>query len=181
MAPSLNIGYIFLRVFDTLASIPFDPNNISDTWSFLVGAVATTGMVLAVVLLVMIIYVRIRLLQVEHHGFLELEEKERAVHLEHTQAAKNPRWEMITSLASSPNESDWRRAIIEADIMLASLLTEQGLVGDGVGDQLKNANPLQFTTLDLAWEAHKFRNKIAHETSPHLLNQREVRRVITAF
>src|SRR5665811_901993 len=76
--------------------------------------------------------------------------------------AKNPQWEHVMALASSPIESDWRRAIIEADIMLDNLLMSRGYRGATLGDKLKTANPLQFTTLDLAWKAHKVRNDIAH-------------------
>ncbi len=51
---------------------------------------------------------------------------------------------------------------MEADIILGDMLSHQGYRGQSIGDKLKDANPLQFTTLDLAWQAHKVRNDIAH-------------------
>src|SRR3989344_5560813 len=46
-----------------------------------------------------------------------------------TQNAKNPRWDGVLALVNSPIESDWRRAVIEADIMLQMMLTERGFAG----------------------------------------------------
>ena len=138
-------------------------------------------MVLAVVLLVLLVYVRIRIIQVEHHGFLIIEERERAKRVQDVQVVKNPRWEMVSSLAASSSESDWRRAILEADIMLASLLSDRGYPGETLGEQLKQANPLQFTTLDLAWEAHRMRNAIAHLGDAFPLTQRDVTATINQY
>jgi hypothetical protein len=95
--------------------------------------------------------------------------------------AKNPRWEGITILASSPNESDWRRAILDADIMLAELLTEKGYPGETLGDQLKMANPLQFTTIQIAWEAHRMRNALAHLGEAFPLTERDARATIEQY
>ena len=179
--PSLNIEYIFVRVLQILTSIPVDRTALSGGFVFFIEAIATIGMVIAVVLLVFVIYVRIRLIQVEHHGFLVLEEEERVRQLGHVQAAKNPRWELIVSLVSSASDSDWRRAILEADIMLSVLLTERGYVGETVGEQLKVANPLQFTTLDIAWQAHRMRNAVAHLGEAFPLTERDARATIDQY
>ncbi len=181
MLPSLNLEYIFAKMFQALTSVPVDVQALPSTFIFLVETVATIGMVLAVVLLVMLMYVRIRLIQVEHHGFLVIEERERAKRQQDVHAAKNLRWEMVSGLASSSSESDWRRAILEADIMLASLLSERGYPGETLGEQLKQANPLQFTTLDLAWEAHRMRNAIAHLGDAFPLSQRDATATINQY
>ena len=91
------------------------------------------------------------------------------------------RWKRILEHANTENENDWRHAIIEADIMLDELLGAQGYHGDTVGDKLKAVERSDFNTIDLAWEAHKVRNRIAHEGSAHSLNAREVRRVIALY
>lgn len=181
MVPSLNIEYVIVKAFTVLTSIPVDLESVPHSILFFVESLATAGMVLAVVLLVMLVYVRIRIIQVEHHGFLEKEEREIAKRQQHAHAAKNPRWEMIVGLASSSNDSDWRRAILEADIILAALLTEKGYQGETLGEQLKLANPLQFTTLDLAWEAHRMRNAIAHLGEGFPLTERDVRTTIDQY
>ena len=181
MIPSLNLQYIFVRMIEILLSVPVDFSGLPGRLQFLVESVATTGMVLAVVFLVLTVYVRIQLIQAEHHGFLEIEERERLARIPAQTSATNPQWEVVQSLANSPNESDWRRAILEADIMLANVLTERGYIGDTVGEQLKGANPLQFTTLNLAWEAHRTRNAIAHLGEGFPLSERDMRATIDQY
>lgn len=93
----------------------------------------------------------------------------------------NPRWEKITSEISSTNPNDWKNAIMEADIMLDDLLKAMRIPGESMGDRLKNVEKSDFLTVDLAWEAHKFRNNIAHEGSNFLINDREAKRVVDLY
>ena len=98
--------------------------------------------------------------------------------------AKNPmteKWEKIMKLSESENASDWRLAIIEADIILDELLDKLQLPGETMGDKLKAVEKSDFTNIDLAWEAHKARNMVAHEGSDFLVNQRETRHVISLY
>lgn len=94
---------------------------------------------------------------------------------------KNEKWERVLKLANSDSSSDWRLAIIEADVMLEELLRASGYVGESVGDMLKGVDKSDFTTLDDAWEAHKVRNDITHTGTDFQLNERETKRVIALF
>ncbi len=58
-------------------------------------------------------------------------------------------------------ESDHRRAVMEADKVLDQLLTKNGYQGT-VGEKLKKASAL-FSDIQGVWRAHKLRNRIAHE------------------
>lgn len=93
----------------------------------------------------------------------------------------NKKWEKVLMHANSNNPSDWRLAIIEADIMLDELLDVQNYHGDTIGDKLKSIEKSDFLTLDEAWEAHKVRNAVAHEGSDFILTDRETRRVIGLY
>lgn len=93
----------------------------------------------------------------------------------------NPKWEQIQMHLNSKNPSEWRVAIIEADIMLDDLLKSIGYHGDTVGDKLKAVEKSDFTTVDAAWEAHKVRNAIAHQGADFQINEREANRVIALF
>lgn len=93
----------------------------------------------------------------------------------------NKKWEHVLKLINSDNPSDWRLAIIEADIMLDEALRAQQYHGETVGDMLKAVEPSDMLTLDAAWEAHKIRNRIAHAGTDFDLNAREAKRVITLF
>lgn len=94
---------------------------------------------------------------------------------------KHPRWSTVLAHAESLNQPEWRLAILEADTMLAELLDKRGYEGLSIGEQLKNADPERFKTLQDAWTAHKVRNQIAHEGSAFNLTERETRRVIALY
>lgn len=94
---------------------------------------------------------------------------------------KNKRWEKIVAYANSKNSSDWRLAIMEADVMLEELLRASGYVGNSLGEMLKSVDKSEFQSIDSAWEAHKVRNSVAHSGGNFQLNQRETKRVIALF
>jgi hypothetical protein len=136
------------------------------------------GYALAVIGLFVIVYCTIRL--------FELRERERkfystVIPAPGSESGANPRWQRIQELVDSEKASEWREAIIEADIMLDDLLTRKGYVGDGVGEKLKSVEPAGFKTLQDAWEAHKVRNQIAHEGSAFNLNDTLTRRTIAQY
>ncbi len=101
--------------------------------------------------------------------------------VETSQRALNPQWERILAHSESQNQNDWRQAIMEADIVLDRMLDTLHLPGDTMADKLKAVEKSDFTTIDLAWEAHKVRNQIAHEGSDFQLSAREVKRVIELY
>ena len=90
-------------------------------------------------------------------------------------------WQRIIDHITSDNPSDWRLAILEADIVLDEVLAGVGFVGDTLGDKLKQAEKGDFKTIENAWEAHKIRNAIAHEGADFTLTQREARRIIDLY
>jgi hypothetical protein len=94
---------------------------------------------------------------------------------------ENARWMHIQSLISSYNPSDWRQAIIEADIILEEMLDKMGYDGVTIGDKLKNVEQSDFVTLDKAWSAHRIRNQIAHSGSSFKLTREVAERTIKDF
>lgn len=90
----------------------------------------------------------------------------------------HPRFAIIQGYMSSPSEALWRIGIMEADNMLAEVLREKGYKGEGLGEILQNAH---FNTVNLAWDVHKVRNRIAHEGSDFVLTEHEARRVFLAY
>ena len=94
---------------------------------------------------------------------------------------QNPRWQKVLEHTVSDNPSDWRLAILEADIVLEETLDRAGYVGDTLGDKLKNAEKRPFASLNAAWEAHRIRNAIAHQGQGFELTQRDARRAISLF
>jgi hypothetical protein len=142
-----------------------------------------------------IAYVTVRMLEIrkkehEHihheiheyaHKHAEMEKKkaEREVHA--TGRPKNERWEKILEHVYSPNQADWKLAIIDADEILFTLMNDMGFKGETLGDKLKNADRDEFRSLSAAWEVHAIRNRIAHEGLSYELSQREAKRVIALY
>ncbi len=93
----------------------------------------------------------------------------------------NHKWQLVESHINSLNQSDWKLAILEADIMLAELLESMALPGESVGEKLKAVEQSDFTSINEAWEAHKIRNAIAHEGSDFLITEREAKRVVSLY
>lgn len=94
---------------------------------------------------------------------------------------RNETWEGIRTKLLSDNPSDWRLAIIEADIYLDKLLDVRGFHGETTSDKLKQVTPHDMASINLAWEAHKVRNRIAHEGAAFTLTQPEARRILSHF
>lgn len=90
----------------------------------------------------------------------------------------HPRWAIIEGYMSSPTDSLWRIGILEADAMLAEVLQEKGYQGTDVGEMLSAAS---FKTVQLAWDAHKIRNRIAHDGSSFVLTEREAKRTYALY
>ena len=180
MTPSPNFLYYIAKVY---AIISGQSVSVSEAW--LENAVLYTewfALACSVFFLVSFVYYRLLTSKVED----EMKEKRLAaemVLLAETQkkAGKNPRWLAVEKLAGGSSESDWRRAILEADSMLHDLLTLRGFAGDDIGEQLRGANKTNFGTLDLAWEAHRLRNKIAHEGETLQLTERDIQATLDQY
>ncbi|MFA6432737.1 MAG: hypothetical protein WCV82_02905 [Candidatus Paceibacterota bacterium] len=91
------------------------------------------------------------------------------------------RWDKAANLLNSQNENDWKQAILEADTMLEDVLRGLGYQGDGVGEMLKRVQPGEFKNIDDAWEAHKVRNRIAHDGSSFPMSHHEANEAIQRY
>ena len=159
-----------------MASTPEAYNNLFREWSTFVAL----SLLISLSFAALIIYCSIRMFQlrrVERRRFAALQNTVAAHDVPKTQL----RWRHVLEEAGTGNERSWRLAILEADIMLNELLDTLGLRGETMADKMKKADPATFQTIDLAWEAHRFRNVIVHEGSTQVLNAREVRRIIGLY
>ena len=126
-----------------------------------------------------VVYAVVRLHQVhkaEHERFHEAVQE-----AQHGIGKGNEKWQRIVDFVNTDNPTEWRHAVIEADVMLEELLRTLGYQGDSVGELLKAIDKSDFLSLDAAWEAHKVRNSIAHAGGDFQLNERETRRTISLF
>jgi hypothetical protein len=144
------------------------------------GLFAAISLFISLLLLALLIYCITRLRQVrrfEHQRF----EAAAATVAAHDIPRTHLRWERILTEVTSDNEQNWRMAILEADIMLGELLDTLGYRGETMADKMRAVDRADFNTIDHAWEAHRMRNRIAHETSETALNPRDVRHTIDLY
>ena len=84
-------------------------------------------------------------------------------------------WESMLVRASSDDENERKLAIISADSLIDKILGLSGYHGEGLGDRLKQIEPSDLDSLNDLWEAHKIRNRIAHEPDLHLSRDESLR------
>lgn len=135
---------------------------------------------LSVPFLAILVYCWVRIRQIRYQEGVVLRAKQRTVHHEDIPRTQL-RWNRVEEQAGSSNPESWRLAILEADIMLAELLDMQGYRGETLADKMKQVNKAQFNSIDDAWDAHRVRNRVAHDGSAHELSAQEVRRVIGLY
>jgi FlaA1/EpsC-like NDP-sugar epimerase len=145
-------------------------------WSFYTAISLFVSLLLAMV----IIYCIIRIEQIRKHERMKVEATAHPVaarDISRTQL----RWNRIVEEASSDNEQNWRLAILEADIMLNELLDSLGYKGETMADKMRQVERGDFNTIDIAWEAHRARNAIAHQGLSSPLSPREARRIVGLY
>lgn len=172
----LNLEHVFLAIYSLLKYLR--PTVLINALIDLLVWLRPYAFVLSLLLLAFVIYSWIKTRQV-----MKLENKKLAIRKDMAPADEklNEKWVKVQEHINSPNPNDWRMAIIEADIMLAEVLEKSGYHGDTVGSQLKSVEPSDMLTIDVAWEAHKARNLIAHEGGDYQLNDREAKRIIELY
>lgn len=73
-------------------------------------------------------------------------------------------WLKIENSLDRNNAATFAMAILEADKLLDQALRELQLPGETMGDRLKHGkDKFQKPSLDKVWQAHRLRNRIAHE------------------
>lgn len=177
----LNVEYFFRLLYELITS----PQSFAvDAGGFLAFAsqiwLLVTGLSLIASIAFLIVFINsvLRYHQTRHAEV----EKYGTLHPVHAEEKRDhSRWDHIQELISSMHESDWRQAIIEADIMLDDLLSQLGYPGESVGEKLKAVDPGRFHTLQNAWAAHKVRNEVAHSGSAYPLDEHQAHRTIALY
>ena len=174
----LNMEYVFVKavkIFEPIYEFITDPN----TWS----VIGNISVILTIILISIIIFSLVRMREIQ---IADKEEIEHEIHLamarkKEKDKNQNPRWHYILTLIESPNESDWRVAIIEADSFLEEVLRDRGLTGATLSELLESAKDSGYRYIEDVWDAHLVRNQIAHEGLNFVISQFEGRKVIKKY
>jgi hypothetical protein len=172
-------GSFFNVDFSFLDSFGF--GGLGDILSRIWDIYVLLAYLISIILLIIYIYATLR-----WNEYLAIQAKqnrdEEALYDEYYRGTKqNSRLEEVFAHASSEEPNDWKLAIIEADIVLDQTLKERGYTGDSLGERLRNITPSQLSTIDDAWEAHKVRNKIAHQGADFVLTKRVAEETINRY
>lgn len=139
------------------------------------------AVVVSLLALIGIVYSVIRINQIRKADEEELNLPKLATFVPDSPESRNEKWDRVMDLVNGESPNDWRQAIIEADIMLDELVSKVVSIDGTMADKLKAVEPSDFLTLQLAWEAHKVRNRIAHDGGDFILTQKEALRVLRLF
>jgi hypothetical protein len=176
-APYLNLIYFFELIYQFFARIGSFVLNTPVLFSWVTLRAISFAISLVFFIWLAVIIVRL----------LILRKKDKTDFLARFEVAENPEtekdseWQDILDHMASDNESQWKLAIIDADKLLEDALRDADYDGETIGDRLKMAESMGgFTSLQDAWEAHKVRNRIAHE-SGFILTNREARRAVELY
>jgi hypothetical protein len=171
MIPYLNLEYLLTRIFafvQTLLSL----GDFSAPW-WLILLWISFYLILWLLILVMIWRI------VAHHQ-AEKYDLAAALIQESVVTPRNDRWQRVLKYLESENPAEWKLAIIEADTMLDELVKTLRPHEETLGERLKAIEPSDFITLQDAWDAHKMRNRIAHE-GDMALSKHEALRAIAMY
>lgn len=197
------VAYRVFKYLLNLVGISFTNfPSLTSVFASIFGSVQVVSVFLSLVFLLGIIFFNFKLGQLTHHshdhghghghGHNHETHSHSAGHHNHSNTGHkvasdqslnntNKRWQSVLHRIESQNESDWRLAIIESDIILNDMLEKMGYRGDGVAEKLKQIEKSDFNTLDYAWSAHKLRNMIAHSGSEFHLSRREAVEAFEAY
>jgi len=174
----INIEYVFYKIYSFFVN--FQTVNLRPIVEEYWLTVIVYSFVISSFLIFWIVYYVLKIKEVEKldeeiYGTIFVPKKGEDSSL------KNERWAKVLQHLEVESQAEWRAAIIEADIVLDEMTKKMGYHGDTLGERLKGVEKSDFNTLDLAWEAHKVRNTIAHQGSDYILTRREVKRVVNMY
>lgn len=174
----LNMEFFFEKLYQFLKFL-FNLFTNPETWSVL----GTISILASIFFITIIIFSLVRIREIQLDDKIEMDEaiNEALKKEKEKEREENPRWHYILTLVESPNESDWRVAIMEADSMLEEILKDRGVPGNTVAELLEIARTNGYSRIDDAWEAHVIRNQIAHQGSDFSLSKVEGRRVVRLY
>jgi hypothetical protein len=149
--------------------------------SVLWGIIVVLAYIISILFLTLYVYASVRKSIDSELQTQALRDEEKLYDHLYRGSAKNNRLEKVLAHSDSSNPNDWKLAIIEADIILDDILKKQGYAGNSLGERLRSISPNQLESVQDAWEAHKVRNRIAHEGDDFILTQRLAQETITKY
>lgn len=176
MKPWINLEYFYNQILKLFKSIY---GAIATLLAWLnLSVIKITTLILSVILVIGIIYVLIKIFKLNKHMLKD------AVIFASTEPSpenRRTRWSAIKKHLESESGAEWKLAVLEADSILDDIIKKIGIEGETMGERLKNIEQSDFDNLQNAWEAHKVRNRIAHEGVRFELTKEDAEKTIGLF
>lgn len=147
-------------------------------WQEQVFYFKVASVIISVALLIIIIYLIILIRRDIEKSFATIVESVEAPNLPKKKITKQ--WEGVLQKLEGEDESSYKMAVIEGDKILDELLQRIGYKGADMSARLKQLTPAQTPNINELWQAHKVRNRIAHEPNFHLTREM-ARRAVSAY
>jgi hypothetical protein len=181
-APGIDISGIIAGIFggETGASL-VNGSGILHVLNIIWSVYALLAFAVSIFMLFLYAYASSRRWEYYALGDKELRDAEDLYDEVYRGIKKSSRLDDVLKHIDSENPNDWKLAIIEADIMLDDLLKERGFAGNSLGERLKSISTSQLGSLNEAWEAHKIRNRIAHDGADFVLTKRMAEDAIARY
>lgn len=167
----------FLDWYDNLSASSF---SIMDSYNSFIFPLQVISVVVSVLFLAVIVFLIIKLRKNIGEPLKTMEETAFTSENELPRKEFAKSWQIILNKVESGDESSYKIAVIEADKMLDDVLKRIGYAGADMGERLKQITPNQLSSIDDIWQAHKTRNRIAHEPD-FLLTQSQAKRAVEIF
>lgn len=159
----------------------FSANGFFNILNILWSVYTFFAFILSIAMLALYAYASSRRWQYFALGDKELRDAEALYDEMYRGVRKSDRLSDVLTHIDSPHPNDWKLAIIEADIILDDVLKQKGYAGNSLGERLKSISTNQLNSLNDAWEAHKVRNRIAHEGADFVLTKRVAEETISRY
>lgn len=182
-APSVNGAFgSSVNIFDLFSkSELLTAGGILGFLGFIWSIYTVIAFLLCILMMVLYVYASIKKNYYNDLITQSLRDEERLYDEHYRGAARNSRLKDVLMHSESDNPNDWKLAIIEADIILDGLLKQRGYAGNSLGERLKSISSNQLGSINDAWEAHKIRNRIAHDGADFVLTKRIAQETIARY
>jgi len=164
---------ILLRIYDNSS-----PAAVAAQWQQTVFPLKIISAIISILLMIAIVTMILRLKK-NIKAALEAVSQDVETFVQKKEVASK-KWQEILNKLETEDESNHKMAVIEADKVFDELLKEAGYPGEDMGTRLKQITKDQLSNIDEVWQAHKVRNRIAHEPY-YQLNKRDAKRAVEIY
>lgn len=172
----LNLEYLFNKFFAFLRALGERLLEFAVWLS--TKSIRFSSIIISIIILIGIIIVFYKIIQLRRREITALADFFKK---EEMPEVRLNRWDEIQKRSDSENSADWKMAIIEADSLMDEIFQNIGYKGENLGERIKSVEPSDFDNLQNIWEAHKTRNRIAHEGDKFELKKEEAKNTLEKY